>query len=121
MQIHRLTRVVFVRLLLAGIILSSSLQMTYAQTDASEAASQIITYAASGEDFLNPERGFYKDIDLLNQTNFPSIRAQGFSIGYSYIRLANYRDQDLLVLHANFKSKHYLQNIQQSFFLFPEL
>ena len=95
MQIHRLTRVVFGRLLLAGIILSSSLQMTYAQTEAPDTASQIITYAASGEDFLNPERGFYKDIDLLNQTNFPSIRAQGYSIGYSYIRLANYREQDL--------------------------
>ena len=60
-----------------------------------DALDQTITYAASDEDFLNPERGFYKDIDLLNQTNFPSLRSQGFNIAYAYIRLANYRDQDL--------------------------
>ncbi len=66
-----------------------------ADVQSADAPDQLITYAATDEDFPNPERGFYKDIDLLNQTNFPSIRSQGFSVAYAYIRLANYRDVDL--------------------------
>ncbi len=104
---HSLRRAlaVFSRLLLACVVCSTT-QIVRAQsnppditnplsTEVVAATDQVITYAASDEDFLNPERGFYKDIDLLNQTNFPSIRAQGFSLAYAYIRLANYRDVDL--------------------------
>lgn len=60
-----------------------------------DSPTQTITYAATDEDFLNPERGFYQDIDLLEQTNFPWVRSQGYSVAYGYIRLANYRNQDL--------------------------
>jgi len=91
------------RILLAAILVMavwahSTITLSPAQasgTQAPDSPTQTITYAATDEDFLNPERGFYQDIDLLNQTNFPWVRSQGYSVAYAYIRLAGYRDQDL--------------------------
>ena len=56
---------------------------------------QLISYTASGEDFPNPERGFYIDIDLINQTNFGTLYGQGHRVAYAYVTLASYRGQDL--------------------------
>jgi len=62
---------------------------------APDIANQLITYTASDEVFPNPERGFYIDIDLINQTNFASLAAQGERIAYAYVPLVDYRTQDL--------------------------
>lgn len=47
------------------------------------------------EVFLNPERGFYRYANIVNNNNFSQIRENGSSIVFSYVRLDDYRDRDL--------------------------
>ncbi len=56
---------------------------------------QLITYTALNDDFPNPERGIYVDIDLINQTNFSTLYGQGNRVAYAYVTLMDYRTQDL--------------------------
>ncbi len=47
------------------------------------------------EDFLNPERGFYVGLDLLEGDGAAEIRASGHSLAIALVRLDDYRDQAL--------------------------
>ena len=49
---------------------------------------QLITYTALNDDFPNPERGIYVDIDLINQTNFSTLYGQGNRVAYAYVSAA---------------------------------
>ena len=44
---------------------------------------------------LNPERGFYQYIDLVTTDDLSGIRGEGSTLVFSYIRLDDFRDQDL--------------------------
>ncbi len=53
------------------------------------------TYLEDQTSFLNPERGFHGNADILNETNLSWIRNQGYSLTRAYIRLDDYRNQSL--------------------------
>lgn len=53
------------------------------------------SYRASTADFLNPERGFHTDADLLSETDLSWVRAEGSSLVRAYIRLDAFRDRPL--------------------------
>jgi len=44
---------------------------------------------------VNPERGFYSYVDVVNERDFSYVRTAGHSLAYSYIRLDDYRASDL--------------------------
>jgi hypothetical protein len=45
--------------------------------------------------FLNPERGFYRTLNLVNDRGCDWVRQGGYTLAHSYIRLDDYRDRDL--------------------------
>jgi hypothetical protein len=45
--------------------------------------------------FLNPERGFYRTLNLVNDRGYDWVRQGGYTLAHSYIRLDDYRDRDL--------------------------
>lgn len=45
--------------------------------------------------FLNPERGFHSDVNLLAGTGFSNARSAGYTLARSYVRLDDYRHQAL--------------------------
>lgn len=51
------------------------------------------TYMPSDEVFLNPERGFYRSVELTTTSNLSSIRAAGYTLVHSYVRLDSVRDR----------------------------
>jgi hypothetical protein len=53
------------------------------------------TYEADESDFLNPERGFHGNADILDETDLSWIRDEGHSLARTYIRLDDYRDRPL--------------------------
>jgi glucose/arabinose dehydrogenase len=53
------------------------------------------SYEADESDFLNPERGFHGNADILDETDLSWIRSQGHTLARAYIRLDDYRDQPL--------------------------
>lgn len=56
------------------------------------APSVAVSFTPSDEDIFNPERGFYRYIELTSATNLTSIAEQGYSLVYSYVRLDEYRE-----------------------------
>jgi hypothetical protein len=44
---------------------------------------------------LNPERGFYRTLSLVNDRNYSWVRDRGSTLAFSYVRLDDYRDRDL--------------------------
>ena len=71
-------------------------------SDVSDANSRIspaalvnVAFQSSTEIFANPERGFFVGGDLLTQTSFSYVRAQGRSLMRSYVRLDAYRNSPL--------------------------
>lgn len=52
-------------------------------------------YTEDTTEFLNPERGFHGNADILNETDLSWIRTQGNSLARAYIRLDDYRNQSL--------------------------
>jgi len=60
-----------------------------------DAPTESVTYTAVDDLFPNPERGFYRGINLLQDTNVDSVRAAGYSLARSYIRLDSYRTSDI--------------------------
>jgi hypothetical protein len=66
----------------------------FPQADANSVTSTV-TYSPTGENILNPERGFHDEIDLINQTDFSYIRSKGYTLARSYVRLDDYRQQPL--------------------------
>lgn len=43
------------------------------------------------ETLLNPERGYFIDIDLVDGRDFRDVRAQGYTLGFAYVRLDPWR------------------------------
>lgn len=53
------------------------------------------TYEPTTDEILNPERGLYEAIDLVNETELGWVRDQGFTLAFAYIRLDDYRDSTI--------------------------
>jgi hypothetical protein len=51
-----------------------------------------VTFTSTSEDFNNPERGFYQSSNVVNETSYDRVYADGYTLVYSYIRLDDYRD-----------------------------
>jgi len=56
-----------------------------------------LTFTPSDQNVTNPERGFFTPVDIVTTpTNFETLRtALGYTLVRSYVRLDDYRDQDL--------------------------
>ncbi|MHB8875359.1 MAG: DUF4832 domain-containing protein [Myxococcaceae bacterium] len=50
-----------------------------------------VTFTESTAELLNPERGFYDHIDLVNGTGFNGVRAKGMTLALAGVRLDSYR------------------------------
>jgi hypothetical protein len=55
----------------------------------------MITLTASNAVFLNPERGFYRTVNLITGSDFEWVREQGSTVAHSYARLDDYRESDI--------------------------
>lgn len=66
-------------------------------TDGAVTPPGMVTIALDGtdEDFLNPERGFYVGIDLLEADEAAGVRASGHTLAIALVRLDDYRDRAL--------------------------
>ena len=51
-----------------------------------------VSYLPLDTDILNPERGLYVQVDLVNETNLQWVREQGSVIAFAYVRLDDYRN-----------------------------
>ncbi len=51
-----------------------------------------VSFTGSDEDFNNPERGFYKYGEVVDETSFDWVYDDGYTLVYSYVRLDDYRD-----------------------------
>ena len=54
-----------------------------------------IDFDGTDEDFLNPERGYYVGIDLLDADEAARVRAGGHTLAIAIVRLDDYRDRPL--------------------------
>jgi hypothetical protein len=54
-----------------------------------------ITLTSTDEVFLNPERGFYRSVNLITGSNYDRVREEGSTVAHSYARLDDYRDRDI--------------------------
>ncbi len=69
-----------------------------ATTKPSTSPKSIVTYAPTTSEFLNPERGFNNDIELIRSgQDFSYVRRKGHTISRAYIRLDKYRNRPLPV------------------------
>ncbi len=59
------------------------------------AAQTTLTYPPTDEDFLNPERGFHSNTDLVSETDLSWVRPAGYTLTRAYVRLDAYRDAPL--------------------------
>ncbi len=55
----------------------------------------IVTYESTTSEFLNPERGFHNNIELMSGRDFSDARRNGYSLSRAYIRLDEYRNRPL--------------------------
>jgi hypothetical protein len=69
--------------------------------------SQTISYTATNDEFLNPERGFMKFTVLTDPWSYSQVRSQGSSIVYGGVIASAFRNQPL--------STAFLQQIQNGF------
>ncbi len=60
-----------------------------------DAPSDLVTFTATDEVILNPERGFYATTSLVNASNLSGMRASGVTLVHSYVRLDAYRTLDI--------------------------
>ncbi len=56
---------------------------------------QSVTYAPTTSEFLNPERGFHGNIELISGRDFRYVRREGHSLARAYVRLDEYRNRPL--------------------------
>ena len=49
----------------------------------------------SSTNFLNPERGFHSEVDLIAGTGFDNVRGRGYTLVRSYVRLDDYRNSSI--------------------------
>jgi hypothetical protein len=54
-----------------------------------------VSFAASDRAPTNPERGFYQSIDLMAENDLSWVTADGVSLVHAYVRLDDYRSQDI--------------------------
>ncbi len=54
-----------------------------------------ITFTASDDVILNPERGFYATASLVDAPDLSALRESGVTLVHSYVRLDDYRASDL--------------------------
>lgn len=59
------------------------------------APTDAVDYVPSDEDILNPERGFYRAVDLLGASNLSWVREGGETLVYSYVRLDEHRTEPI--------------------------
>ena len=52
-------------------------------------------FKPSNANILNPERGFFLPMDLIGTDDFGGVRAAGYTLIRSYVRLDAFREQDL--------------------------
>jgi hypothetical protein len=50
------------------------------------------TYAGTDEIFTNPERGFHRNVDLVESTDYGWVAEDGYTLARSYVRLDDYRE-----------------------------
>jgi hypothetical protein len=55
----------------------------------------IVNYAPTTAEFLNPERGFHDEIELMSGGDFRDVRSKGYTLARTYIRLDEYRNRPL--------------------------
>jgi hypothetical protein len=70
-----------------------NLMLTTTRSPAS--TKSILTYAPTTSAFLNPERGFHNNIELMSGSDFSDARRDGYSLSRAYIRLDEYRNRPL--------------------------
>jgi hypothetical protein len=58
-----------------------------------DAPGRALTWTASAANVANPERGFYRYVELASDRDFAFVRAGNDSLIYSYVRLDAYRDR----------------------------
>lgn len=68
---------------------------------------QEIVYQPSSEDFINPERGFFRFRDLTNTAGYNTVRSDGHSLIYGRILASSFRNGPL--------SQSFLNQIQAGF------
>ncbi|MFH1436053.1 MAG: DUF4832 domain-containing protein [Pseudomonadota bacterium] len=54
-----------------------------------------ITLSPTDDIILNPQRGFYRSVNLVEHPDFGWVREQGSTLAHSYVRLDDYREQDI--------------------------
>ena len=54
-----------------------------------------VRYSASDEEILNPERGLFKFVDLVNAKGFHRLRPAGMTLGFALVDLSAHRDRPL--------------------------
>jgi hypothetical protein len=72
---------------------SADLKLT--KTRPSVNSQSIVTYEPTTSAFLNPERGFHNNIELMSGRDFSDARRNGYSLARAYIRLDEYRNRPL--------------------------
>ncbi len=76
-----------------------------AETDADDVADEdvewvdppttTIALSQADEIILNPERGFYRTVNLVDERDYAWVREQGSTLAHGYVRLDDYREQDI--------------------------
>ncbi|MGL4513778.1 MAG: DUF4832 domain-containing protein [Lacipirellulaceae bacterium] len=74
---------------------------------AAQGPAQTLSYTATNDEFLNPERGFMKFTVLTDPWSYSQVRSQGSSIVYGGVVASAFRNQPL--------SSPFLQQIQNGF------
>jgi len=54
-----------------------------------------VGYQADNSDFMNPERGFHDNIEIIEGTDFSYVKNKGYTLARAYIRLDDYRNKPL--------------------------
>jgi hypothetical protein len=50
-----------------------------------------VVFPRSDDALVNPERGYFVDVDLVNGRDFRDVRARGYTLGFAYVRLDAWR------------------------------
>lgn len=56
------------------------------------ASTETRTFGETDEIFANPERGFHRNVNLVESTNYGWVADEGYTLARSYVRLDDYRD-----------------------------
>jgi hypothetical protein len=89
--------------LLLGLLVASSLALAACGSR----NMTTVRFPRTTETILNPERGLFVDIDLLYDRDFRDVRAEGYTLGFAYIRLDPWRTEAI--------SPELIDNLMQGF------